>query len=84
MSLTDPAPRLSVQITEAQHLALKRMVPYALKSPLIRAMLDTLIQLLMANPSSRLSIITCIIAGEIDIAESTFEKVSNGRKELIG
>lgn len=73
MAIRDYKPRLSVEITEAQDDALRQLVPHNMKSPMIRAMLDTLIHLLRSMPDARLSIITLIIAKEFDLAQATYE-----------
>jgi len=82
MSYPSIKPRLSVEITEAQDDALKRLIPYALKSPLVRAMLDTLIRLLEKNHETRHNIITFIISGELDIAKATLSQVVGEESSL--
>lgn len=78
MSLRDYKPRLSVEITEQQDEALRKLIPHNMKSPMIRAMLDTLIYLLRSMPDARLSIITLIIAKEFDLAQATYDSVIEG------
>jgi hypothetical protein len=81
MSLREYKPRLSVEITERQDTALRKLVPHNMKSPMIRAMLDTLIHLLGSMPDARLTIITLIIAKEFDLAQATYERVLEGSLE---
>jgi len=60
---------------------MRRLIPYALKSPLVRAMLDTLIRLLEKNHETRYNIITFIISGELDIAKATLAQVVGEESE---
>lgn len=73
-------PRISVEISQQQDDALRQLIPPNLKSPMVRAMLDTLIHLLQSMPEARLKVITLIIAKEFDLAKATYEGAQeNGR-----
>jgi len=43
---TDYRPRLSIEITEEQHLALGRLIPWGAKNELFRVIIDDVITLL--------------------------------------
>ena len=69
----DYKPRLSIEISQSQDDELRMLVPHNLKSPMVRAMLDSLIMLLKSMPHARAQVIALIIAREFDLAQATYQ-----------
>lgn len=73
MSLRPYKPKLSVELPQETHDALNRLLPHAMKSPIIRAMLEQLIRLLSVHPNARVQICNLILLHELDVAKQTYE-----------
>jgi len=87
MSLREYKPRLSVEISEAQHKALLDLIPHNMRSPIIRSLIDHLIGLLRGMPDARMQIIGLVIANEYDVARATYlesKEAEEQRKEQTG
>jgi hypothetical protein len=69
----DYKPRLSIEISQSQDDELRMLVPHNMKSPMVRAMLDSLIMLLKSMPHARTQVIALIIAREFDLAQATYQ-----------